>query len=225
MPIRPVALLCALVMGLAATAGCAAPDAAEPLPDPAGTVGAARSSWAETRSATLTLRTIGAVPGLDVQKLDGYVTADGGGAGEATVTTAEGTVDVEFTLSGGAVTLVDEDGVGKRISELPRVARLFGPTGSVATLLGHARALRTEGVEDLDGVATYRIGGRVAQVFAADLLPRTTSDVEVKVWVQRAGTPRVHRLWIQFPPPRAGEGATMLELGITGHDAPAPTDR
>lgn len=221
---RLIALVCALIMG--AVSGCtSSPGAAERLPEPRQLTRAAAAGLDKGHTATLTLRTIGAIPGFAVQSLDGVVAADATGHGEATVTTPDGTEDVEFTLSRDGVLIVDSDdkqtNVGSR--GLLSSATFFAPSGALGTLLSRATDLSTEGVEELDGIPTYRVAGLVSREVIASVLPEAGSDVEVKFWIERAEHARVHRVWIQFPPPRAGAGATMLELGISEHDAPLPS--
>lgn len=224
---RLIALLCALVV--TAATGCSdSTGAAVRLPDPRELTSEAAAALDDQRSLTLSLRTTGAIPGFVVQSLEGFVSADGTGHGEVTVyDTATGADDVEFTVTDGVLELTDSDGVRSRLPArgLYAPSALFGRTSALGFLLDRATSLRTEGTEELDGVGTYRVAGRVPQALIAELLPRVSSDVEVKFWIGQTGQRRVHRVWLQVPPPRAGEGASMLELGLTRHDQPAPTDR
>lgn len=224
---RLIALMCVLVLG--AATGCSeSTDAVEGLPNARGLTGAAVATLDDQRSVSLSLRTTGAIPGFVVQSLEGFVTAEGTAHGEATVyDIATGPEDVEFTVTEGVLEITGEDDVRtKRPARgLYAPSALFGRTSALAFLLTRATSLRTEGTEDLEGVGTYRLAGRVPQALVAELLPRIPSDVEVKFWIAEARPHRVHRVWLQVPPPRAGEGASMLELALTRHDQPAPTDR
>lgn len=223
---RLIALVCALIMGMGTVSGCtSSPGAAERFPEPRGLTRAAAAGLDKGHTATLILRTIGAIPGFAVQSLDGVVAADATGHGEATVTTPDGAEDVEFTLSRDGVLIVDSDDRQTKVGSrgLLSSATFFDRSGALGTLLSRATALSTEGVEELDGIPTYRVAGLVSREVITSVLPEAGSDVEVKFWIERAEHVRVHRVWIQFPPPRAGAGATMLELGISEHDAPLPS--
>ncbi|MGH3518657.1 MAG: LppX_LprAFG lipoprotein [Haloechinothrix sp.] len=227
---RPIALLLALALG--AITGCTStPDPAPPSPDAAMLAGITADSLDDLRSATLSLRTTGAIPGLVVQRGDAAVSTVGGDTGtahgEATLYDVDGGIGVEFTLAEGTLTLTDKDG---ERTELPAEGKfapttLFSRDGPLGALLTRATNLRTEGVEELDGVPTYRLSGALAQSVIAEQLPGITSDVEVKFWVGGESTPALHRVWIQVPPPRPNQGAAMLELGLSEHNVPIPPSR
>ncbi|MGH3949294.1 MAG: LppX_LprAFG lipoprotein [Pseudonocardiaceae bacterium] len=227
---RLIALM--LMFALGAAGGCtSAPAPAPQAPDAQALAEEAADSLEDLRSATVTLRTTGAIPGLVVHKAEARIRTEGGaagsGRGEATIYRADGSADVEFTLADDTLTVVHENGDRSRLrahgSYLP--ATLFSRDGPLGTMLTSATGLRTEATEEMDGVTTYRLGGELSRSVISSLLPQVTSDVQVKFWVGGPTAPALYRVWIQVPPPRPNQGAAMLEVGISEHNQPIPATR
>ncbi len=108
----------------------------------------------------------------------------------------------------------------RAVPELVAPARLLDPATGLGTLLRQARGLETETREDLDDVATYRVGGELPREAVAAFVPGVHADVDVKFWVGADAPGHLRRVWVQVPPRQKNEGAVVLELALTRHDVP-----
>ncbi len=151
------------------------------LPDGAGLLKDAATSTANIKSAHFTLTVNGDVPDLPVKKAEGDLTREGSNGGAA-----KGTVSMKLLgdLFEGDFVLVDDS------------LYIKGPTGgwqklpaSMVRSLYDAsvRNAKTEGTEDIDGVSTYRVTGRVAKDVVENLVPGVKSDVDITFWVKQDG--------------------------------------
>ncbi len=66
-------------------------------------------------------------------------------------------------------------------------AAILDPDRGVAKVLASVRNAKTEGTEDIDGVSTYRVTGRVAKDVVENLVPGIKSDVDITFWVKQDG--------------------------------------
>jgi lipoprotein LprG len=190
-------LLVTLALTAAAATACSSEDqAAEngPLPDAAGLLKDAAASMADVRSAHFTLDVNGEIPGLQVKKADGDLTREGGAAGAA-----KGTVSMMAlgSLIEGGFVLVDDSlyiqGATGDWQKLPASfardlydpAAILDPKRGIAKVLGSVQNPATEGTEDINGVSTYRVGGRVTKDVVAALVPGINSDVDIVFWLQQ----------------------------------------
>ena len=164
-----------------------APDGQELLRD-------AAKSTAEIRSAHFTLAVNGEIPGLSVKRAEGDLTREGGPAGAA-----KGTVSMDLmgSLFEGDFVLVDDSlyvkGPTGGYQELPASmvrslydpAAILDPEKGIANVLESVTDARTEGAEDVDGVSTYRVTGRVTKDVVSSLVPGIDSDVDITFWVRQ----------------------------------------
>lgn len=164
------------------------------LPDGAGLLKEAASSTANVKSAHFTLTVNGEIKDLPVKKAEGDLTREGGKGGAA-----KGTVSMELmgSLFEGDFVLVDDSlfikgptgGWQKLPASLVRglydPAAILDPDRGVAYVLSSAKNAKTEGTEDIDGVATYRVTSKVAKDVVANLVPGVSSDVDVTFWVRQ----------------------------------------
>jgi lipoprotein LprG len=214
-----------LVVGL--LGGCSSStDAGGPLPDGPALVTASAKALAGLRSVRFTLGVSGDLPGLPIRQVQGDATLDGSPQG-----TAKGRADVQetvnrfqfdYVLDGDKVYVTEKDGKHQEFPAPPEFtpAALLRPDGGLYRLLSNATDLKTEIEEKLNGVETYRVGGKLSKAVISSVVPGIQSDVDVKFWVEQAATRRLMRVWIQIPPIKPNEGAIMLELALSNLNVP-----
>jgi lipoprotein LprG len=190
-------LLVTLALTSAVATACSSDDPAAgngSLPDGAGLLKEAAASTADVRTAHFTLTVNGEVPDLPVKKAEGDLTREGGESGAA-----KGTVSMELlgSLFEGEFVLVDDSlhikGPTGGWQELPASmvrslydpAAILDPERGIANVLGNVQNAKTEGTDDIDGVSTYRVTGRVTKDVVADLVPGIDSDVDITFWVRQ----------------------------------------
>jgi lipoprotein LprG len=190
-------LLVTLALTTAFATACSSDDSTGDggsLPDGAGLLKDAAASTAEVKSAHFTLTVNGEVPDIPVKKAEGDLTREGSKGGAA-----KGTVSMELlgSLFEGDFVLVDDSlfikGPTGGWQKLPAAlvrnlydpAAILDPDRGVAKVLGNVQNPKTEGTEDIDGVSTYRVTGRVAQDVVSSLVPGVSSDVDITFWVKQ----------------------------------------
>lgn len=187
-------LLAVLACTAVAATACSSDEPNGDLPDGAGLLEDAAATTAKIESAHFTLTVNGEVPGLDVRSAEGDLTREGGGSGAA-----EGTVSMTLLgqLFEGEFVLVDDKvwikGPTGDYQELPAsmVVNLYDPGAildperGIANVLSNVQDPVTEGTEDVDGVATYRVKGKAARDVVANLVPGIDSDVDITFWVRQ----------------------------------------
>lgn len=188
-------LLVTLALTAAVTTACSSDEPASDgnLPDAAGLLNDAAASTADIRSAHFTLAVNGEIPGLSVKSAEGDLTREGGAGGAA-----KGTVSMDLmgSLFEGEFVLVDDSlyikGPTGGYNELPASmvrslydpAAILDPDKGIAHVLKSVSDARTEGSEDIDGVSTYRVTGRVTKDVVSSLVPGIDSDVDITFWLR-----------------------------------------
>ena len=192
-------LLVTLALAAAFTTACTSDDQPADtgsLPAGAGLLKDAAAATADIKSAHFTLTVNGEIPDLPVKKADGDLTREGSASGAA-----KGTVSMDLmgSLFEGEFVLVDESLYIKGptggwtelsaalVRNLYDPAAILDPERGIAKVLASVRNPKTEGTEDIDGVSTYRVKGRVAQDVVPKLVPGITSDVDITFWVRQDG--------------------------------------
>jgi lipoprotein LprG len=66
-------------------------------------------------------------------------------------------------------------------------AAILDPERGIAKVLSSVENPKTEAAEDLDGVATYKVTGRVKKDVVTSLVPGIDDDVDITFWVTRDG--------------------------------------
>lgn len=186
----------------------------------------AAASTAKITSAHFTLTVNGEVPGLTVQSAEGDLTREGGGSGAA-----KGTV--KMTLMGnlieGEFVIVDDKayiqgltGDGFQELDASLVASLYDPAAildperGIANVLEEVRDPKTEAVEEVAGVDTYRVKGRVAKDVIADLVPGVSSDVDITFWLRRDGDHQPVKASVAVP----ADGDPTVDVTLSDVDKP-----
>lgn len=190
-------LLVTLAFVAAVTTACSSDDPPQngSLPDGAGLLKDASAAAAKITSAHFTLAVNGKVPGLSVRNAEGDITSEGDtGAAKGTVS-----MDLMGSLFEGEFVLVDDKLFVKGptggwqalpaslVRSLYDPAALLDPKTGIAHVLDSVTEPRTEAAEDVDGVATYKVTGRVTKDVVSSLVPGIDSDVDVSFWVRQDG--------------------------------------
>jgi lipoprotein LprG len=190
-------LLVTLALATAVATACSSEEPAADggnLPDGQELLRDAAKSTADIRSAHFTLAVNGEIPGLSVKSAEGDLTREGGPAGAA-----KGTVSMDLmgSLFEGEFVLVDDSlyvkGPTGGYQELPASmvrslydpAAILDPDKGIANVLKNVTGARTESSEDIDGVSTYRVTGRVTKDVVSTLVPGIDSDVDITFWLRR----------------------------------------
>ncbi|GAB3446938.1 LppX_LprAFG lipoprotein [Actinophytocola sediminis] len=212
-------LLAVLACAAAAATACSSDEPAGDLPAGAGLLEDASATTAKIESAHFTLTVNGEVPGLDVRSAEGDLTREGDGGA------AKGTVSMNLLgqLFEGEFVLVEDKvwikGPTGDHQELPAsmVANLYDPGAildperGVAKVLAEVQEPVTEGEEDIDGDATYRVKGKVAKDVVASLVPGIDSDVDITFWVLKDGDHRPVKASVAVP----ADGDPTVDVTLT----------
>jgi lipoprotein LprG len=190
-------LLVSLALTAAVATACTSDDTPAnggSLPEGAGLLKDAAASTADVKTAHFTLTVNGTVPDLPVKNAEGDLTREGGEGGGA-----KGTVSMELLgdLFEGEFVLVDKSlfikGPTGGWQELPASmvrslydpAAILDPEKGIANVMKNVTDARTEGAEDVDGVSTYRVTGRVTKDVVSTLVPGIDSDVDITFWLRQ----------------------------------------
>ncbi|GAB1516499.1 LppX_LprAFG lipoprotein [Actinophytocola sp. KF-1] len=189
-------LLVTLAFTAAVATACSSDEPADngDLPDAAGLLSDAAASTAEITSAHFTLTVNGEISGLPVKSAEGDLTREGGAGGAA-----KGTVSMDFmgSLFEGEFVLVDDSvyikGATGGFNKLPASmvrsvydpAAILDPDKGIANVLKNVKDARTEGTEDVDGVSTYKVTGKVTKDVVSSLVPGINSDVDITFWLRQ----------------------------------------
>lgn len=192
-------LLVTLALVATLTTACSSDDQPADtgsLPDGAGLLKEAAAATADIKSAHFTLTVNGEIPDLPVKSAEGDLTREGSAAGAAkgtiSMTLAGSLFEGEFVLVDDALYIKGPTGgwtelPASMVRNLYDPAAILDPDRGVAKVLASVRNAKTEGTEDIDGVSTYRVKGRVAQDVVSKLVPGISSDVDITFWVRQDG--------------------------------------
>lgn len=192
-------LLVTLALVATLTTACSSDDQPADtgsLPDGAGLLKEAAAATADIKSAHFTLTVNGEIPDLPVKSAEGDLTREGSAAGAAkgtiSMTLAGSLFEGEFVLVDDALYIKGPTGgwtelPASMVRNLYDPAAILDPDRGVAKVLASVQNAKTEGTEDIDGVSTYRVKGRVAQDVVSKLVPGISSDVDITFWVRQDG--------------------------------------
>ncbi|MFC4853940.1 LppX_LprAFG lipoprotein [Actinophytocola glycyrrhizae] len=189
-------LLVTLALTAAVATACSSDDPPAGdgnLPDGTELLRDAAASMADVGSAHFALKVNGELPELSVKSAEGDLTREGGSGGAAKGTVA---MDLMGNLFEGEFVLVDDSlyikGPTGDYQELPASmvrslydpAAILDPERGVANVMENVTDARTEGSEDVAGVSTYRVVGRVTKDVVSSLVPGIDSDVDITFWLR-----------------------------------------
>lgn len=218
-----------MVMALV-LAGCGSPKnnssgsgSNAPNADAASTVKQAADAMRKVTGMHVSLTVQGAVPNLEVTKLDGDVsnTPQTVANGTATLTVGKSPVDSKFVfVDGHLYSDVAEPGKftdygnGASIYE---VSTLLDPDKGLAHLLANLQNPKVAGNEQVNGVATTKITGTsstddVATLAGSRLSPQNAPPTPTSVWIASDGS--YHLVKIEITPVENGTvSMTLSEWG------------
>jgi lipoprotein LprG len=180
------------VLGLVAVTGCTSSPSTDPgtsLPDGAALLKDAAEATKPISSAHFTMKVNGQVAGLPVKELDGDLNKNGDAKGNAKLDQFGQTFEVEFTVVEKTIYIKGITGSWQKLGDAASIfdtSAILDPDRGIAKMLSAVQSPKTEGTEDVNGAATYRISGKVGKD-ALTFVPGITSDVNAKVWVRQDG--------------------------------------
>lgn len=177
--------------------GCA--DGSGGLPDAGLMMRDAAISAGAMSSAHLVLQSEGSVPGFPLRTLDAEVSARDGGSAAGTATLPTGSV-TRFVADHGKVFSKSDNGTLTPLpSGFPSPSGLVGRDGGLAQLLRSLRDPKTTAREQFTGIDAFKIEAMVPAASLAAILPGTTKDATLTVWVRVRGAHIPLRTSLGFP--------------------------
>ncbi|MFI6027854.1 LppX_LprAFG lipoprotein [Amycolatopsis magusensis] len=201
-------LLGALALAVTATTGCSSdePDTSS-FPPAEQLVQEATAATSAIRSTHFSLQVNGSVTGLSVQSLDGDLTKEGGPTGAAKGTgkmeIGGELVEAEFVVVEDSFYLRGPTGSFRKIpaaigASVYDPSAILDPQRGIAKLVSSLQNPKTEGEEDVDGTATWKVTGQVGKDVLVALLPGVQADAEVSFWLAK-GTKLPVKATARFP--------------------------
>ena len=175
--------------------------------DAASTVKQAADAMSKVTGLHVSLTVKGAVPNLEVTKLDGDVTNTPQTAanGTATLTVGKNDVDSKFVFVDGHL-YSDVAEAGKFTdygngASIYEVSTLLNPDKGLAHILANLANPKASGTEQINGIATTKITGTsstddVATLAGSRLSPQNAQPTPTTVWIASDGTSHLVRIEI-----------------------------
>ncbi|MFF2554432.1 LppX_LprAFG lipoprotein [Nocardia sp. NPDC058058] len=177
--------------------GCA--DGSGGLPDAGLMMRDAAISAGAMGSAHLLLQSEGTVPGFPLRALEADVSARDGGSAAGTATLPSGSI-TRFVSDNGKVFSKSDSGTLTPLpSGFPSPSGMVGRDGGLARLLRSLRDPKTTAREDFTGIDAFKIEAMVPAAALAAILPGTTKDATLTVWVRVRGAHIPLRTTLGFP--------------------------
>ncbi|HKN53692.1 MAG TPA: LppX_LprAFG lipoprotein [Amycolatopsis sp.] len=216
------ALITLFALSAALVAGCTSNAPSSPsLPDAGSLLKDSAASAGNFTSTHFALKVNGSVPGLSVQRLDGDLTkANGGGAkGNGALTLLGQLVDAEFVLVNGSLYIKGPTGGWQKLpaalsSSLYDPSAILDPARGIPKLLAGVQNAKTEGEEDVNGVATYKVTGTVPKDAMSGLLPGIPADANATIWVRKDAGHAPVKASLGFP------GNATVDVTLSDVDKP-----
>ncbi|WP_405494414.1 LppX_LprAFG lipoprotein [Nocardia sp. NBC_00511] len=196
MRFRIVSAVCALIAAGVLT-GCG--DGSGGLPDAGLMMRDAAISAGAIGSAHVALRADGSVPGFPLRALEADVSKSDGGSATGAATLPTGSV-TRFVASQGKVFSKSDNGTLVPMpAGFPSPSGLIGRDGGLAQLLRSLRDPKTVARAQFTGVDAFEIEAVVPARALAAILPGTTSDSTLTVWVPVRGAHLPLQTTLGFP--------------------------
>ncbi|MET0454535.1 MAG: LppX_LprAFG lipoprotein [Mycobacterium sp.] len=223
MQTRPrIAVLVSIFAVLALVAGCGSSGSSDaPLPDAATLIKDSDQTTRKQQSVHLELTVAGTIPELPIETLSGDLTNAPAVAaqGKATILAFGQTFkDVEFVVADGNLFGALTPGGGFTdfgpAAEIYDVSAILSPDVGLANVLANFTEPKAEGRENVGGVDTVKITGKVSGEAVNGIAPQlaATGAVPATVWIKEDGD---HELIQAKLEPSAGNSVqmTMTEWG------------
>lgn len=177
--------------------GCA--DGSGGLPDAGLMMRDAAISAGAIGSAHVMLRAEGTVPGFPLRALEADVSKDAGGSATGAATLPGGSV-TRFVAAQGKVFGKSDNGTLTPMPVgFPSPSAMIGRDGGLAQLLRSLRDPETVGREQFSGVDAFEIQAVVPARSLTAILPGTTEDATLTVWVRVRGAHLPLQTVLAFP--------------------------
>jgi lipoprotein LprG len=191
-------------VGLVAVAGCSSStDSGAPLPDGAALLKDAAEATKPINSSHFAMKVNGQVAGIPVKEVNGDLTKEGSAKGNAKLDQFGQVFEVEFVLVEKELYLKGITGSWQKLGDASSIydpSAILDPERGVAKMLSSVQSPKTEAREDINGVKTFRVTGKVAKDVIVGLVPGVQSDVDVKVWVREDGNHQPVKATVQVTP-------------------------
>jgi lipoprotein LprG len=193
------------VLGLVAVAGCSSTttDSNAPLPDGAALLKDAAEATKPIKSAHFALKVNGRVAGIPVKDVNGDLTKEGSAKGNAKLDQFGQVFEVDFVLVDKKLYIKGITGSWQEFGDASKIydpSAILDPERGVTNMLASVRSPKTEGREEVNGVKTFRVKGKVDKDVAAGLVPGVQSDVNATLWVREEGNHQPVKATIEVTP-------------------------
>ncbi|MEV4318501.1 LppX_LprAFG lipoprotein [Actinocrispum sp. NPDC049592] len=181
------------VLGLVAVAGCSSStstDNGAQLPDGAALLKDSAEASKSINSAHFTLKVNGTVAGLPIKELDGDLNKNGDAKGNAKLDQFGQTFQVDFVVAEKVIYIKGVTGSWQKLGDATAIydtSAILDPNRGIAKMLSSVQSPKNEGREDVNGVKTFRVSGKVGKDGLAGLVPGVQSDVNGKIWLAEDG--------------------------------------
>ncbi|WP_037274873.1 LppX_LprAFG lipoprotein [Kibdelosporangium aridum] len=213
------------VLGLVTAAGCTSTSnqpGSGSLPDGAGLLRDAAEAVKPINSATFALKVNGQVPGIPVKEVSGDLTKAGDAKGNAKLDQFGQTFEVQYVLKDKILFIKGITGSWQQFGDATQIydpSAILDPNRGIAKLLTSIQSPVTEAQEDIAGVKTYRVAGKVAKDVVTGLVPAVQSDVNVKIWVKQDGNHQPVRALVELTP------GNSVEITLSEVDKPVTVEK
>lgn len=202
-----------LLLGACSAAQPSAPGAPPEPPPPPGQELLAKSSavMAKLKTVGVDMQADPALTAMPLRSATGKLTAAGEATGSAVVAMGGAPSEIQFTVTQDTLFIKGATG-GYQAVPLAMAAGFYDPTALLRPDTGLAALLRTatngvtEGAEDVNGVAAWRVSATVDPRAAASVVPGVAGPTPGKVWIDKA-TSRALKARLDLPT-GAPDGAT-----------------
>lgn len=150
-------------------------------------------------SAHVVLRAEGTVPGFPLRALEADVSKNDGGSATGAATLPSGSVTRFVAAQGKVFSKSDKGTLVPMPAGFPSPSALIGRDGGLAQLLRSLRDPETVAREEFTGVDAFKIEAVVPASALAAILPGTTRDATLTVWVRVRGAHLPLRTVLGFP--------------------------
>ena len=210
-----------VLFGLAACKAGKTDTASANLPAGDALLKESSAAMHDIKTAQFVITSDGAVAGLNLHKAEGTLTREGSAKGTAQIDQSGVTVEVSFVIVGDKIYLKGPTGgyqelPASLIVNLYDPGAILDPSRGVANVLAKVHDARTEATEDVDGVATYRVKGKVAKDDVAHLVPGISSDVDITFWLRKDGDHQPVKASVAVP----ANGSPTVDVKLSDVDKP-----
>jgi lipoprotein LprG len=197
-------LVVAGLLGLVTVAGCSSStDTGAPLPDGSALLKDASDATKPIQSSHFAMKVNGQVAGIPVKEVNGDLTKEGSAKGNAKLDQFGQVFQVDFVLIDKLLYLKGITGSWQKLGDASKIydpSAILDPDRGVAKMLAAVQSPKTEAREDVNGVKTFRVTGKVSKDVISGLVPGVQSDVDAKLWVREDGNHQPVKATVEVTP-------------------------